>query len=97
MSRLTTEELNQIAENGYAVVPSCLDEPTLCELSDLLDANHAGVRNLLDIPKVRALARSKAVRSLMEPVLGSNCFAVRGILFNKGDGANWKVAWHQTA
>ncbi len=22
-------------------------------------------------------------------------FAVRGILFNKTDGANWKVTWHQ--
>jgi ectoine hydroxylase-related dioxygenase (phytanoyl-CoA dioxygenase family) len=33
--------------------------------------------------------------SLMEPVLGPNCFAVRGILFNKKDGTNGKVAWHQ--
>ena len=95
MSRLNIEKLNQIAENGYAVVPSCLDAPTLCELSDLLDASRAGVRNLLDIPKVRELARSSAVRSLMEPVLGSNCFAVRGILFNKVAETNWKVPWHQ--
>jgi ectoine hydroxylase-related dioxygenase (phytanoyl-CoA dioxygenase family) len=28
-------------------------------------------------------------------VLGDNCFAVRGILFNKTEEANWKVAWHQ--
>lgn len=95
MSRLSTETLNQIAENGHAIVPSCLDAPTVCELSDFLDAGHAGVRNLLDVPAIRRLASSSAVRSLMEPVLGSNCFAVRGILFNKGDGANWKVAWHQ--
>src|SRR5713226_4329575 len=95
ISRLGTEELDQIAENGYAIVNSCLDAPTLWELSDLLDAGHAGVRNLLDVPAIRRLASSSAVRSLMEPVLGSNCFAVRGILFNKGDGANWKVAWHQ--
>jgi ectoine hydroxylase-related dioxygenase (phytanoyl-CoA dioxygenase family) len=95
MSRLSTEALDQIAENGYAIVPACLDAPTLCELSDLLDAGNAGVRNLLDVPAIRRLASSSAVRSLMEPVLGPNCFAVRGILFNKGDGANWKVAWHQ--
>jgi len=88
MSRSSTEKLSQIAENGYAIVPSCLDAPTLCELSDLLDASHAGVRNLLDIPKVRELARSSAVRSLMEPVLGSSCFAVRGTLFNKLDETN---------
>jgi hypothetical protein len=95
ISRLSTEALDQIAEVGYALVPSCLDGPTLSELGDLLDAGHAGVRNLLDVPAVRRLAGSSAVCRLMEPVLGSNCFAVRGILFNKGDGANWKVAWHQ--
>jgi ectoine hydroxylase-related dioxygenase (phytanoyl-CoA dioxygenase family) len=95
MSRLSTEALNQIAEVGYALVPSCLDAPTFSELGDLLDGGRAGVRNLLDVPAIKRLARSIAVRSLMEPVLGSNCFAVRGILFNKGDGANWKVAWHQ--
>jgi len=95
MSRLGTEALNQVTEVGYVLVPSCLDAPTLSELGDLLDAGHAGVRNLLDVPAIRRLASSSAVRSLMEPVLGSNCFAVRGILFNKGDGANWKVAWHQ--
>jgi ectoine hydroxylase-related dioxygenase (phytanoyl-CoA dioxygenase family) len=95
MTRLSTEKLNQIAENGYAVVPSCLDESTRCELSDLLDASHAGLRNLLDIPMMRELARSSVVRSLMEPVLGSSCFAVRGILFNKAGETNWKVPWHQ--
>jgi ectoine hydroxylase-related dioxygenase (phytanoyl-CoA dioxygenase family) len=31
----------------------------------------------------------------MEAGMGPDCFAVRGILFNKADGANWKVAWHQ--
>jgi ectoine hydroxylase-related dioxygenase (phytanoyl-CoA dioxygenase family) len=95
ISRPGTQKLDQIWENGYAIVPSCLDAPTLCELSDLLNAGHAGVRNLLDVPAVRRLAASTAVRSLMEPAIGPTCFAVRGILFNKGDGANWKVAWHQ--
>jgi len=88
ISRLSTEELDEIAENGYAIVPSRLDALTLFELSDLFDASHVGVRNLLDVPMIRGLARSSAVRSLMEPVLGPNCFAVRGILFDKADGAN---------
>jgi hypothetical protein len=95
ISRLGTQELDQIWENGYAIVPSCLDAPTLCELSGLLDAGRAGVRNLLDLPAVRRLATSTAVRSLIEPGIGPDCFAVRGILFNKAAGANWKVAWHQ--
>ncbi len=35
------------------------------------------------------------MRALVEPVLGTKCFAVRGILFNKLPAVNWKVAWHQ--
>ena len=61
----------------------------------MLDTSHAGERNLLDVPVVRRLARSSVVRGLIEPVLGSGCFAVRGILFNKTEEANWKVVWHQ--
>ncbi len=64
MSRLSTEELKQIAENGYVVVASGLDAQALCELSGLLDTSHAGVRNLLDVPVIRQLARSSAVRDL---------------------------------
>jgi ectoine hydroxylase-related dioxygenase (phytanoyl-CoA dioxygenase family) len=95
ISRLSTEALNQIAEVGYALVSSCLDAPTFSGLGDLLDGGHAGACNLLDVPAIRRLTSSSAVRSRMEPVLGSNCFVVRGIFFNKGGGANWKVAWHQ--
>jgi ectoine hydroxylase-related dioxygenase (phytanoyl-CoA dioxygenase family) len=93
--RLSTEELRQIAEQGYAVVASGLDIRTFRELGSQLETNQAGERNLLDVPVVRRLARSSAVRSLIELVLGSDCFAVRGILFNKTDGTNWKVTWHQ--
>jgi ectoine hydroxylase-related dioxygenase (phytanoyl-CoA dioxygenase family) len=54
------------------------------------------IRNLLEaVPAVAELARSPAVRALVEPVLGAGAFAVRGILFDKTPDANWKVAWHQ--
>lgn len=54
------------------------------------------VRNLLEeCPEIRELACSQAVRDLIEPVLGSDCFPVRGILFDKVPEANWKVPWHQ--
>jgi ectoine hydroxylase-related dioxygenase (phytanoyl-CoA dioxygenase family) len=32
---------------------------------------------------------------LVEPVLGPGSFAVRGLLFDKTEGANWGVPWHQ--
>lgn len=93
--RLNTEEHRQIVEHGYLVVASGLGIQTLSELGGQLDTNQAGERNLLDVPLVRQLARSGPVRDLAEQVLGPGCFAVRGILFNKVDGGNWKVSWHQ--
>lgn len=58
-------------------------------------SGRGGVRNLLDIPEMRELARSEVVRKLVAPVLGDGFFPVRGILFDKNDAANWKVPWHQ--
>jgi ectoine hydroxylase-related dioxygenase (phytanoyl-CoA dioxygenase family) len=41
------------------------------------------------------LAQQASVRSAAVAVLGSNCFPVRALLFDKTPSANWKVAWHQ--
>lgn len=60
-----------------------------------LEGNRAATRNLLKIPAVLQLASSESIRRLVEPTLGRGAFAVRGILFNKLVGANWRVAWHQ--
>ena len=62
--------------------------------SDLGDTRHAQ-RNLLDVPIVRQLATSEPVKQLVTACLGKQCFAVRGILFNKTPESNWKVTWHQ--
>ena len=81
--------------DGFAIVPYCLDEPTVGRLRDHLgDAKHAQ-RNLLSVPAVRELAASRRIREIIGAVLGPGCFAVRGILFNKTERSNWKVAWHQ--
>lgn len=82
-------------EDGFAIVPHAVPEEMLRELDHALDAARAGTRNLLSVPAVRELATSDPVRRLVEPMLGPNAFAVRGILFNKLPGANWKVPWHQ--
>jgi ectoine hydroxylase-related dioxygenase (phytanoyl-CoA dioxygenase family) len=44
---------------------------------------------------VQLLARSAPIRRVAEEALGPNCFAVRGILFDKTPNTNWKVTWHQ--
>lgn len=105
----TAPWLSHLREHGYALVPDVLGDADvariLAALDDAGEADADGVRrkesvyairNLLEVvPAIRSLARSPAVRSLVEPVLGAGAFAVRGILFDKTPDANWKVAWHQ--
>lgn len=56
----------------------------------------SNARRLLECcDDVRKLAASQAVRQLVEPVLGPDAFAVRGLLFDKVESANWRVGWHQ--
>ena len=59
------------------------------------EGTRGGVRNLLDFRPMRRLAESSAVRGEVEAVLGDSARVVRGILFDKTAGANWKVPWHQ--
>jgi ectoine hydroxylase-related dioxygenase (phytanoyl-CoA dioxygenase family) len=87
--------------SGFAIVDDVLDAAEIHQLQRLMESvvsseqGRGGVRNLLDIPEVRELACSDAVMKLVRPILGEAAFPVRGILFDKKDGANWKVPWHQ--
>ena len=47
------------------------------------------------VPRVAELARSPAIRALVQPVLGHDARVVRSLLFDKTPDANWKVPWHQ--
>jgi ectoine hydroxylase-related dioxygenase (phytanoyl-CoA dioxygenase family) len=84
-----------VAHAGFAVVPACLDEAAVKLLSEQFDDARLPERNLLSVPSIQALAISRPVREIMEAVLGPECFAVRGIFFNKTRSSNWKVVWHQ--
>jgi ectoine hydroxylase-related dioxygenase (phytanoyl-CoA dioxygenase family) len=84
-----------VEQDGFALFPSCLDEATVERLCKQFDDTRYPQRNLLSVPSVQGLARSRAVREIMEAVLGPECFAVRGIFFNKTRSSNWKVVWHQ--
>ena len=93
--------MSDLARDGYFVVEGVLDEASveafkaLVEREVKLDAGRGGVRNLLNVAEMRELARSPAVRAIVEPILGLSAKAVRGILFDKTSGTNWKVPWHQ--
>lgn len=96
-----------IRREGFAVVPSAVEDETLTTILRSLAAVNSGggvrrrggiyaIRNLFAVvPRVRELCQSVAVRALVEPLLGKSCFPVRGILFDKTLEAPWKVAWHQ--
>lgn len=105
---LVTDTYTETVErDGFAVVEGVVPDGVAdALLPALANVDHEGavarrggvhaVRNLLEaVPAVRDLARMPSVRALVEPVLGPECFVVRGILFDKTPRANWKVAWHQ--
>jgi ectoine hydroxylase-related dioxygenase (phytanoyl-CoA dioxygenase family) len=98
---------DEVEKNGFA---TCQAVVSAVEVEELLAAikrlnERTGVRkkigvfavrNLLEeSPEIRELADRPAIRHLIEPVLGAECYPVRGILFDKVPDANWKVPWHQ--
>lgn len=89
-----TDLVHRVEQDGFAVVPSCLNEEVIQSLAAHLSEGSYARRNLLALPIVQGVAASAAVRNLAEAVLGK-CFAVKGTFFNKTEESNWKVAWHQ--
>jgi ectoine hydroxylase-related dioxygenase (phytanoyl-CoA dioxygenase family) len=97
---------NDLVTSGFAIVPDVLNEVAVAELREAVaieeastDGASAGriyaMRNLFRVPAVQAAAASPAIRALVEPHLGRECFAVRALFFDKLPEANWKVPWHQ--
>ncbi|HEY6377367.1 MAG TPA: hypothetical protein VIX90_17740 [Edaphobacter sp.] len=93
--------VERVEIDGFAMVPDVFDTARVRSLASALSENatatggRGGRRNLLDEPAVRELGHSDKIRRLVTPILGEDAFVVRGILFDKTEGANWKVPWHQ--
>ena len=104
---MNTQQLSELREKGFLVVSRVFGTQDLeylkAELSLVAGANGVrrrgetyAIRNLLEAcPAVRNLAESSQIRSLVDPVLGSDAFPVRSLLFDKTAEANWLVPWHQ--
>ena len=86
----------QIEENGYALVRNFLSSDLLRDLESVFNSDEHGIRNLLSNPAIRRFAGCEEVRRPILPVLGRDCFAERGIFFNKNSKANWNVTWIRT-
>src|SRR5262245_42517408 len=90
--------VQQLASDGFAIVPTVLSPDAIGALEQVLPRpsdEAGGIRNLLAISEIAALAASPAVRALIDRVLGRDACPVRGIRFDKTPVANWKVSWHQ--
>ena len=97
-----------LPREGYAIVPKVVAPEVIADLIRAFDAAGPlgavlrraeavyGMRDLLRaIPEVRRLAGSPTLLGLARSVLGPGAFAVRGLLFDKSEAANWGVPWHQ--
>ena len=98
-------------KRGFSIVPQCLSQVNVARfiqlteaaressLSESAVANSSGVyalRNLSEIvPETVELLECAAVRTIVETILGPSAFLVRSTLFDKTEGANWGVFWHQ--
>lgn len=90
--------MRELDERGWFVCENAVSVPLADELAASFDdavGGRAGTRSGLAVDAVQRLARSAAVRALVEPVLGAGAFAFRATLFDKTPIANWLVAWHQ--
>jgi ectoine hydroxylase-related dioxygenase (phytanoyl-CoA dioxygenase family) len=96
---------------GYAVLPDVLKPDFVQHYVEVLEkarqdttsssavANSSGIyalRNLVDVvPETRNLLRHPGLCTIVNAIMGPGAFLVRSTLFDKTDGANWGVFWHQ--
>lgn len=59
------------------------------------DGKTYGARNLLGLAEVQQFAKSVRLAEHLLPLMGRGFHPVRGIFFDKTEGANWPVLWHQ--
>jgi hypothetical protein len=90
---------SQIERQGFELWRDALSPEIVADLIGAIEAAGArggvyGLRNLLRrSARVREVAR--ALRTLVEPILGAGAFPTRALLFDKLPRANWLVGWHQ--
>lgn len=106
----TTSAIAQLESDGFAIVPDVVPaeavkqsrtriEVARREATDASVSNSSdtyGLRNLTDVvPEIESLVTQPGIVELVTAALSSNGFMVRATLFDKTEGANWGVFWHQ--
>ena len=90
-----------LERDGFSLIEGVLPAPEVHPLVTYLEDNarvgegRGGIRNLLHLKVMWDLVQSESVRRLVNDAIGVKAHPVRGILFDKTQGSNWKVPWHQ--
>jgi ectoine hydroxylase-related dioxygenase (phytanoyl-CoA dioxygenase family) len=89
--------VEQVGRDGYAIAGGLLSEQIVSAARGACPpVARGGLRNVLRrMPEARAIAESAAVREIAAMVLGAQAWVVRAILFDKTQGANWALGFHQ--
>jgi Phytanoyl-CoA dioxygenase (PhyH) len=102
--------LESFEVSGFAIIERVLSPEAVVELLEATRAysagEHDGVlerggrvyggRDLLwRVPLVSRVARSAEILSVVERILGTRAFPVRGLFFDKTLETNWNLPWHQ--
>jgi len=84
------------------MMPSLLLSNEVANLITLIEGRvvpgqkRGSIRDIMTrVPELRAVAEAPALRAIISQILGPNAVVIRSTLFDKTDGANWKVPWHQ--
>ena len=91
---------NLIENAGYSLHDNVLSasecDYLIAALAKYKEPNgRAGIRHLMRVPEVYALAIDSRLLQIAQQSLGSNAVPFRATLFAKSGRANWLVSWHQ--
>ncbi len=88
------------SDAGYSINEQVFERREMAQICAALDRADlarmkAGMRHVLGVPEVRALAAHPALVDLAATFIGAHPIPFRATLFDKSAASNWLVAWHQ--
>jgi hypothetical protein len=100
MEKIARTFSEQIASDGFAIVPRVLSQSEIALLlsalgQSCLPRSRAGIRHAMKDTDVAGLARDPRMLERAQEVLGGGAIPFRATLFDKSPTANWLVVWHQ--
>ena len=92
--------LMHTSDAGYSITEQVFEPHEMAQVAQVLAAvdlprTKAGVRHVLRVPAVRALAAHPALVALAATFIGGRPIPFRATLFDKSPVSNWLVPWHQ--